>query len=142
MFFEFLNKLIQNYRRHKREFTILFIDLNGFKEINDNYGHHVGDEILKHTANQLGSILRETDTVARLGGDEFAVLLPETSPSQAQRVIKSIVETIKQPLIHNDKSLSVTASIGMAACPQDATSADELLNAADKRMYDVKLTER
>lgn len=142
MFFEFLNKLVQNYRRHKREFTILFIDLNGFKEINDNYGHHVGDEILKHTAIQLGSILRETDTVARLGGDEFAVLLPETSPSQAQRVVKSIVETIKQPLIHNGQSLTVSASIGMAACPQDATSADELLNAADKRMYDVKLTER
>jgi diguanylate cyclase (GGDEF)-like protein len=142
MFFEFLNKLVQNYRRNKREFTILFIDLNGFKEINDNYGHHVGDEILKHTATQLSSILRETDTVARLGGDEFAVLLPETSPSQAQRVIKSIVETIKQPLIHNGQSLSVSASIGMAACPQDATSADELLNAADKRMYDVKSTER
>ena len=119
-----------------------FRRVNGFKEINDNYGHHVGDEILKHTATQLSSILRETDTVARLGGDEFAVLLPETSPSQAQRVIKSIVETIKQPLIHNGQSLSVSASIGMAACPQDATSADELLNAADKRMYDVKSTER
>ncbi|MAK65727.1 MULTISPECIES: diguanylate cyclase [unclassified Methylophaga] len=141
MFFEFLNKLVQNYRRNKREFTILFIDLNGFKEINDNYGHHVGDEILKHTATQLSRILRETDTVARLGGDEFAVLLPETSPSQAQRVITSIIETIKQPLIHNGKSLSVSASIGMAACPQDATSADELLNAADKRMYEVKSAE-
>lgn len=142
MFFEFLNKLVHDYRRNKREFTILFIDLNGFKVINDNYGHHAGDEILKHTARQLSNILRQTDTVARLGGDEFAVLLPETSPSQAQRVIHSIVESIKQPLIYNGVSLSVTASIGMAACPDDATSADELLNAADKRMYDVKLTER
>ena len=142
MFFEFLNKLVQDYRRNKREFTILFIDLNGFKVINDNYGHHAGDEILKHTAQQLSNILRQTDTVARLGGDEFAVLLPETSPSQAQRVINSIVESIKQPLIYNGVSLSVTASIGMAACPDDATSADELLNAADKRMYDIKLTER
>jgi diguanylate cyclase (GGDEF)-like protein len=142
MFFEFLNKLVQDYRRNKREFTILFIDLNGFKEINDNYGHHVGDDILKHTAQQVSTILRQTDTVARLGGDEFAVLLPETSPSQAQRVITSIVESMKHPLIHNGVSLSVTASIGMAACPQDATSADELLNAADKRMYDIKLSER
>lgn len=142
MFFEFLNKLVQDYRRNKREFTILFIDLNGFKEINDNYGHHVGDDILKHTAQQISTILRQTDTVARLGGDEFAVLLPETSPSQAQRVITSIVESMKHPLIHNGVSLSVTASIGMAACPQDATSADELLNAADKRMYDIKLSER
>lgn len=138
MFFEFLNKLVQGYRRNKREFTILFIDLNGFKEINDNYGHHAGDEILKHCANQLSHILRQTDTVARLGGDEFAVLLPETSPGQAQRVIDSIIETIKQPLIYNGKSLTVTASIGMAACPQDATTADELLKAADKRMYEVK----
>lgn len=142
MFFEFLNKLVQDYRRNKREFIILFIDLNGFKAINDNYGHHAGDEILKHTARQLSNILRQTDTVARLGGDEFAVLLPETSPSQAQRVIKSIVESIKQPFIYNGVSLSVTASIGMAACPHDATSADELLNAADKRMYDVKSKER
>lgn len=142
MFFEFLNKLVHDYRRNKREFTILFIDLNGFKVINDNYGHHAGDEILKHTAQQLSNILRQTDTVARLGGDEFAVLLPETSPSQAQRVINSIVESMKQPLIYNGVSLSVTASIGKAACPDDATSADELLNAADKRMYDIKLTER
>ncbi|WP_417551310.1 diguanylate cyclase domain-containing protein [Methylophaga sp.] len=142
MFFEFLNKLVQDYRRNKRAFTILFIDLNGFKVINDNYGHHAGDEILKHTAGQLSKILRQTDTVARLGGDEFAVLLPETSPSQAQRVINSIVESIKQPIICNGVSLSVTASIGMAACPDDATSADELLNAADKRMYDIKLSER
>jgi diguanylate cyclase (GGDEF)-like protein len=142
MFFEFINKLIQDYRRNKREFTILFIDLNGFKAINDNYGHHAGDEILKHTANRLFSILRQTDTLARLGGDEFAVLLPETSPAQAQRVIKTITEAIQQPLIYNGNSLSVTASIGMASCPDDATSADELVNTADKRMYEVKLTDR
>jgi len=142
MFFEFINKLIQDYRRNKREFTILFIDLNGFKAINDNYGHHVGDEILKHVAKQLNKTLRQTDTLARLGGDEFAVLLPETSPVQAQRVIKTINESIQQPLIYNGNSLSVTASIGSASCPQDATSADELVNLADKHMYEVKLDER
>ncbi|ODN67621.1 putative diguanylate cyclase YegE [Methylophaga muralis] len=142
MFFEFINKLIQDYRRNKREFTILFIDLNGFKAINDNYGHHAGDEILKHTANHLLSILRQTDTLARLGGDEFAVLLPETSPAQAQRVIETIADAIQKPLVYLGNRLCVTASIGMASCPQDATSADELINTADKRMYEVKLTDR
>ncbi|AUZ84512.1 diguanylate cyclase [Methylophaga nitratireducenticrescens] len=142
MFFEFLNKLIHDYRRNTREFTILFIDLNGFKEINDNYGHHAGDEILKHTAQQLSNILRQTDTVARLGGDEFAILLPETSSGQAKRVINTIAETIQQPIDYNGTSLSVTASIGMAACPHDATSADELLNVADKRMYEIKSSNR
>lgn len=142
MFFEFINKLIQDYRRNKREFTVLFIDLNGFKAINDSYGHHAGDEILLHVAKQLNKVLRQTDTVARLGGDEFAVLLPETSSAQAQRVIKTIAEAIQQPHMYMGNRLYVTASIGMASCPQDATSADELVNLADKHMYEVKLDER
>ena len=142
MFFEFLNKLIQDYRRNKREFTILFIDLNGFKAINDNYGHHAGDEVLKHVANQLRHVLRQTDTVARLGGDEFAILLPETSAEQAKRVVNSIKACVQHPLDYHGHQLIVTASIGLASCPQDATSADELVNVADKHMYEIKLTDR
>lgn len=138
MFFEFLNKLVQDYHRNKREFTVLFIDLNGFKAINDQYGHHAGDEILRHVGRQLQAALRQTDTPARLGGDEFAVLLPETAPKKVSRVKKAIAEAVKQPFYYQGNQLSVTASIGMAACPDDAITAAELLSAADKRMYALK----
>lgn len=120
-------------------FALVLVDLDRFKPINDLYGHDAGDAVLKTVASRLGVATRDADLVARLGGDEFAVLL--THPGDRDNVAavcERIIATIAQPISHEALSLEVSASIGVALCPQDAPDAMSLYKAADLALYAAK----
>ena len=118
---------------------LLYIDLNGFKLINDQYGHQAGDHVLLTVAQRLCRCVRDTDIVARLGGDEFAILLTkDIHVSEADKIIARIHKSINQPIGYRGTSLQVTTSLGMASYPDDGSDRVELIIAADDSMYQNK----
>ncbi len=126
-------------KREKKMLAVMFLDLDLFKEINDLYGHEVGDLVLKQVARRLSSCIRESDTVARLGGDEFVILLPMIdAETDAAMVANKIVESISQPIIAVQTSLHVTSSIGIAIYPQHGVDEKLLMLNADMAMYQAK----
>ena len=127
------------HHRDKSKFALLFIDLDGFKAINDQYGHHVGDKLLQRIALLLGKHVRESDTVARFGGDEFVVLLNHIEAKEnARQVAENILLGLKKPLLIDDINVSISASIGIAIFPNDADTAASLLKKSDQLMYQAK----
>jgi diguanylate cyclase (GGDEF)-like protein/PAS domain S-box-containing protein len=127
--------------RHSRPLAVLFIDLDGFKPINDTYGHAAGDEVLKAVAVRLTGAVRGTDTVARIGGDEFVVVLQETGTrASVTEVTRRILDSVAEPVEVGTTSVQVLASIGIAHVmePNVDIAADELLDAADLAMYEAK----
>lgn len=131
--------------RNHMPLAVLFIDLDGFKPINDTYGHAAGDEVLKAVAVRLLAVVRQTDTVARLGGDEFVVVLQETgSRSSVIEVTNRILESVAEPVEVGSTSVVVRASIGIAHAvePSNEESAEDLLDAADLAMYEAKRAKR
>jgi diguanylate cyclase (GGDEF)-like protein len=139
----FLDRLRQAIERSKRRidyrFAVLFLDLDGFKGINDRFGHGVGDDFLVEIAQRLESSLRSGDTVARFGGDEFAVLLEDIKDvTDATNVAKRIQENLGLPLILNEHQIFPTASIGIALSGRDSEEPQNLLRDADIAMYRAK----
>ena len=127
--------------RHDVGVTVLLIDLDRFKEVNDTLGHHRGDEVLAQIGRRLTGRLRSGDTVARLGGDEFAVLLPDVQTADHARTIAAeIAELIAQPIPVDGFELDIRGSIGVAISPFHGTDADQLLQHADVAMYIAKAT--
>jgi diguanylate cyclase (GGDEF)-like protein len=119
--------------------ALLVIDLNYFKSINDHYGHQTGDDVLKAVAQVLLACCRSTDTCARLGGDEFAIILPHSNTNAAEIVRERIEQNMARAAVPSAEGpLTVTLSIGLATLPDDASTADELIAAADRAMYHVK----
>lgn len=126
-------------KREKKMLAVMFLDLDLFKEINDLYGHEVGDAVLKQVALRLSACVRESDTVARLGGDEFIILLPMIdAESDATIVANKILNTIAQPIIVAKVNLHVTTSIGIAMYPQHGLDEKLLTLNADIAMYQSK----
>lgn len=126
-------------RRAKALLGLLFLDLDGLKLANDTHGHKAGDALLVGFAERLRSVLREGDTVARLGGDEFTVLLPDLDDaSNAGLIADKVLVALKQPILHEGKQLWASASIGIAVFPGDGDSGEQLLERADKAMYEAK----
>ncbi|WP_018294704.1 EAL domain-containing protein [Mariprofundus ferrooxydans] len=125
-------------RRRKRPISLLFLDLDRFKLINDTRGHACGDMVLKTVANRLLQTLRVSDTAARMGGDEFAVLLPETEPDKALRVAGKLIAALNQPILIGNQELIIGASIGLASFPADGEDGETLLKHADSAMYYAK----
>jgi diguanylate cyclase (GGDEF)-like protein len=125
-------------RRDARALSLLALDLDGFKEINDSLGHHAGDCVLQLVAVRLRTALRESDTVARLGGDEFAVLLPNTDAAGAELAAGKILQELQAPMVIEGRPLFVTASVGIAAFPEHGVGEQELLQKADISMYVAK----
>jgi diguanylate cyclase (GGDEF)-like protein len=124
--------------RNEKSTAILFIDLDGFKQINDSYGHHVGDWLLIEVSKRIQSCLRATDTVGRIGGDEFVVILPAIY-QHAEDVANKIRITLENDFVmDNDKVLNISSSIGVAIYPQHATEQAILVECADKAMYEAK----
>lgn len=118
--------------------ALLFIDLNGFKKINDQRGHDVGDEILKAAAKRLGKALRGDDIIGRPGGDEFVALVPDVDADIAEKLAKRLTDALEQPYIIGELSLNCPASIGLALYPKNADTLSGLLHEADQAMYRAK----
>ena len=140
---QFLDQLevaFQMARRFGDPFTVMFIDLDGFKQINDTYGHDAGDALLAEVGRRLEHALRSIDLVARLGGDEFTILLPKVAEDASAVVIaEKLVMALSQPLWFGSGSATVTASLGIAFYDADASASTDLLTRADAAMYAAKL---
>jgi diguanylate cyclase (GGDEF)-like protein len=125
-------------RRAKKSAALIMADLDGFKDINDNHGHDIGDQLLKGIAERMIASLRQSDTVGRLGGDEFAVVLPFTDVSGAQRAAEKLLEIMRQPFRIDGRAITVAGSFGIAAYPDHATDITALCKCADAAMYTAK----
>ncbi len=139
MFNQLLNHAIQAARRYKRQFAVLFLDLDRFKIINDTLGHKAGDQLLQEVATRLKQPLRAVDVVGRLGGDEFVILIEEVSDSnQVATVAHKILTSIIKPITLMGQECRITASIGICMYPKDAEDEQSLMKNADMAMYLAK----
>jgi len=144
LFMDRLDSAIERSRRHQRKFGLAYIDIDGFKPVNDTWGHPVGDELLKAIADRLRALLRTEDTVARLGGDEFAVILESLDDGGPAgfRVCEVIGRDLRRPYVvataNGPVTLEIGASIGLAMFPPHGESREQLIRAADEAMYAAK----
>lgn len=139
LFYDRLQHAISVQARSGRRLAVLFLDLNRFKPVNDTYGHAAGDEVLKELARRLTGTLRAHDTVARLGGDEFVVLLESVGvKEEVDPLVARIKAAVEQPIALDGRSVVVGVSVGVAYYPEDGLLIDELLAAADRKMYGSK----
>jgi diguanylate cyclase (GGDEF)-like protein/PAS domain S-box-containing protein len=134
-----LNQAIATARRNNTQVAVLFLDLDGFKHINDSLGHAVGDKLLQSVATRLVSCARRSDTVSRQGGDEFVVLLSEIKhPADAGIAARKIIAALSTPHVVDQHELYVTASIGLSTYPDDGRDTESLIKTADTAMYQAK----
>ncbi len=134
-----LNLALKRAKRYKRKFSVLFIDIDRFKVINDSLGHSIGDVLLKSIAGRLKKCTRECDTIARLGGDEFTILLEEIQThADAGRTAQKLLDQLSKPYRIEGHELTVTVSIGISTYPIDAENITELFKNADTAMYQAK----
>ena len=121
---------------------VLFLDLDGFKDVNDHHGHAVGDAVLRAVADRLTAGVRPADTVARLGGDEFVVLVEGATPAGMSALVARLTEAVQAPLAFRGETLDVGVSVGMALADEGSADPASLVAEADKRMYDAKRSAR
>lgn len=131
-----LEKTIARAARYQLNFALLFIDIDGFKEVNDTLGHHAGDELIKQVANELAANIRVDDFLARLGGDEFAIIMQPIKTTVASE--KLAEKLVKKNVINFHESLTISLSVGIATYPEAGTSREQLLIHADEAMYKIK----
>lgn len=136
---ERLSQAIALAHRNQMLLAVLFIDLNGFKQVNDTYGHEVGDGLLQQVAKRLGALLRDSDILSRMGGDEFVILLSQVNDlDSVSNVVERIHSAMEAPFHVQEHRLSCCASLGVAFYPDDGASAEALLSRADHKMYAEK----
>ena len=118
----------------------MFIDFDGFKRVNDSFGHDAGDELLKEAARRFSACVRKTDTVARIGGDEFLIVVTEMKiPENASKVAEKLIESFSKPFrINSSHQILMTVSIGISFYPRDSDNLEGLIKLADEAMYEVK----
>lgn len=139
LFYDRLRHELSKARRNESGLSLLYMDLDGFKAVNDRRGHYIGDLLLVAVATRLSKCIRESDTVARLGGDEFAIILSETHRNEdITGVAQKIIEAISAPFDLMGGEASIGISIGIARYSEDAGSEDELMKRADQAMYEAK----
>ncbi len=139
LFMDRLERAVAQAKRSGDTVAVCFLDLNGFKQVNDTLGHAAGDELLRQLAERLARRCRESDTLARMGGDEFTVLATGLqSDASVRRVAQSLLEVFHLPFIIEGEEVSIGSSLGLARYPQDAHRAADLLQFADSAMYRVK----
>lgn len=125
--------------RHKQLLILQLVDLDHFKQVNDRFGHHVGDQLLRQAAKRIDDKVRETDFVARIGGDEFVVLQPDAgTPEVGGTVAEKLIEALAQPFQIDGLEVRIGVSVGISVYPHDATEPDQLLRKADLALYKVK----
>ncbi|MGA7437877.1 MAG: EAL domain-containing protein [Luteibacter sp.] len=133
-----LDQAIHNASKSGRRFAVLFLDLDGFKAVNDVYGHHVGDELLRDVSRRILACKREDETVARLGGDEFVVVIDISGPEDAAVLAEELVDLLSEPYLISGVTAHVSASVGIALYPENGRSRHELMINADAAMYHAK----
>jgi len=139
LFNDRLSQSVAACKRHTKNLAVLFLDLDGFKAVNDTYGHQAGDELLIQVAARLKDELRDTDTVARVGGDEFIVILSVVENSDSCVIVADkLLDAIHEPYELSTANASVSSSIGIACYPEHAQDPDRLVKAADSAMYEAK----
>ncbi|NMG42377.1 diguanylate cyclase [Aromatoleum toluvorans] len=143
MFGELLAYSLAQARRAGHQFALLFVDLDHFKRVNDDWGHHAGDLLLCEAVRRMQGSIRSSDTLGRRGGDEFVVLLPEIgSEKDAETVAEKIRAAIERPFVLQGREVCISSSIGIALYPEDGKDEDELMGRADEAMYCAKLAGR
>lgn len=139
LFYDRLQQSINEQQRHNsRTFALLYLDLDGFKAVNDTLGHTAGDDLLCQVAERLKRRLRASDTVARLAGDEFGVIIKQCTRTDANRLAKKIGLDLAAPYQVDGQTVLISASVGVAVCPEDGSTPDALVKVADHAMYDIK----
>jgi diguanylate cyclase (GGDEF)-like protein/PAS domain S-box-containing protein len=140
LFADRLNQAISHTKRGEKSLAVCYLDLDGFKPVNDQYGHAIGDELLVEVTSRLSDVLRAEDTLARLGGDEFVLLFTDLAhPEEIHVILDRVLAVVSAPILIKDTpSISVSASIGVTLYPEDNTDADVLLRHADQAMYFAK----
>ncbi len=140
---ERLDQKIVNYDRQRCTLAVMFLDLDGFKLINDTFGHNVGDELLKVISKRLLELVRQSDIVARKGGDEFVFVLNNPkAKDEILHVAERIISSINEPVEVCDKTLEIGASVGISIFPDDGAKSIDLIKKADKAMYLSKVSGR
>jgi diguanylate cyclase (GGDEF)-like protein len=138
LFYDRLDQALASYRREQVPFSVMLLDLDRFKEINDTLGHQIGDVVLCHVTTQLRPMLREADTLARWGGDEFGIVLPSADLQQALTIAGRLRRALGTPLIASGFRLVPDGSIGIASCPNHGIDGESLLRHADIALYIAK----
>jgi diguanylate cyclase (GGDEF)-like protein/PAS domain S-box-containing protein len=139
LFFDRLQQALHSARRQGTQLAVVMIDLDGFKAVNDAFGHAAGDEVLKVMAGRLASEMRATDTAARIGGDEFAWILPRIAGRRAaDRLMTKRLSAAREPIAVDGKKVDLGVSAGVAIYPDDGRDADSLIRHADAAMYSAK----
>ncbi|MCM3388358.1 sensor domain-containing diguanylate cyclase [Ureibacillus chungkukjangi] len=133
-----IQKALVRSKRHRHNFSIMFIDLDDFKKVNDTLGHDAGDQLLIDVVSRINNCIREEDVISRIGGDEFIVMFEETGKDEIEQIAKRIIEYVGEPYTINDESACISLSIGISMYPDDGEDKDTLIKAADKAMYSAK----
>lgn len=134
-----LQQAMAQANRHNNSLAVVYLDLDGFKKINDTYGHHIGDILLVTLAGRMEQVLRAGDTLSRIGGDEFVIVLSDLKDASAcEMILDRLLHVTNTPVIINDIFVQVSSSIGVTFYPQDGASADQLMRHADQAMYGAK----
>ncbi|MHC8287248.1 sensor domain-containing diguanylate cyclase [Pseudomonas sp. XS1P51] len=142
-FYERSRQALEGSKRYKHPYSVLMVDIDHFKRVNDNHGHAMGDEALRWISRTLRGELRDVDIIGRLGGEEFAVVLPYTDRQQALDTAERLRNTIAETaMTFNEVSLNLTISVGLACLTQEVNSLENLLDIADKALYQAKKTGR
>jgi len=123
----------------KNGFALAYLDLDGFKHVNDEFGHDMGDEVLKQSTRRIASVLREKDLLARLGGDEFAVIFPDlVDTEELRQITEAIIHSVREPIVAGGTTLWIGVTIGIALYPVDARNTLDLVKSADAALYRAK----
>ncbi|HVA10366.1 MAG TPA: GGDEF domain-containing protein, partial [Acidimicrobiales bacterium] len=133
-----LRHALAQLQRGSPSVAVFYLDLDGFKRINDLYGHNVGDELLREFAARLLSISRSTDTCSRIGGDEFLIICPEMDRSAAAQFAQRLTEAVNAPITTHDQDMAVSACVGVATTQSASADPGELIMHADMAMYEAK----
>ena len=140
LFYDRMKQEIAYAKRERKKFSVMFLDLDNFKEVNDKFGHDIGDQVLQGVAKRFNKLLRKTDTICRLGGDEFIILLPRLAQPRENTVdvARKILNSLNEPFLIRDNKIYVNISIGIALYPDDGEEGEILIKSADKAMYLAK----
>ena len=140
LFYDRMKQEIAYAKRERKKFSVMFLDLDNFKEVNDKFGHDIGDRLLQGVAKRFSKVLRKTDTICRLGGDEFIILLPRLVQPKENTVdvVRKIFSSLGEPFSIGENQIYVNTSIGIALYPDDGEEGEILIKSADKAMYLAK----